>query len=202
MSFSMCSCRHFSDFLSDEQVRQQRVMSKRGHKTTSEDDSKTMRFDAAWQEWRHLFTNFWDLGTIWWMSMKDPKHWPWETRDCSRRSHIFSILKCVDQRMFQGQQGTSVRIKSKQTVTRQHSPNSSKDNRETWTGHVFVRIHEHGVHESWIHEQDLWGLQDKLDSLRYWKLQLILEKTFWRIPRCTRTQNSKRRKLCSILRRW
>ena len=35
VSFSMYSCSHFSDFLSDEQVRNQSATSKRGQKTTS-----------------------------------------------------------------------------------------------------------------------------------------------------------------------
>ena len=35
MNFSLYSCRHFSDFLSDDEVRKQSAMSKRGQKTTS-----------------------------------------------------------------------------------------------------------------------------------------------------------------------
>ena len=39
MSFSMFFCRHFSDFLSDHQVRKQSAMSKRCQKTTSNEGS-------------------------------------------------------------------------------------------------------------------------------------------------------------------
>ena len=39
MSFSMFPCRHFSDFLSDHQVRKQSAMSKRCQKTTSNEGS-------------------------------------------------------------------------------------------------------------------------------------------------------------------
>ena len=39
MSFSMYSCSHFSDFLSDDQVGKQGAMSKRGQKTTSNEGS-------------------------------------------------------------------------------------------------------------------------------------------------------------------
>ena len=41
MNFSMYSCSNFSDFLSDDQVRKQSAMSKRGQKTTSNEGSPT-----------------------------------------------------------------------------------------------------------------------------------------------------------------
>ena len=39
MSFSLYCCSHFSDFLSDDQVRKQSALSKRGQKTTSNEGS-------------------------------------------------------------------------------------------------------------------------------------------------------------------
>ena len=41
MNFSMYSCSHFIDFLSDDQVGKQSAMSKRGQKTTSNEGSPT-----------------------------------------------------------------------------------------------------------------------------------------------------------------
>ena len=43
MNFSMYSCSHFSDFLSDDQVRKQSAMSKKGQKTTSNESSPTAK---------------------------------------------------------------------------------------------------------------------------------------------------------------
>ena len=43
MNFSMYSCSHFSDFLSDDQVRKQSAMFKRGQKTTSNEGSPTAK---------------------------------------------------------------------------------------------------------------------------------------------------------------
>ena len=39
----MYSCTHFSDFLSDDQVRKQSAMSKKGQKTTSNEGSPTAK---------------------------------------------------------------------------------------------------------------------------------------------------------------
>ena len=41
--FPMYSCSHFSEFLSDDQVRKQSAMSKRGQKTTSNESSPTAK---------------------------------------------------------------------------------------------------------------------------------------------------------------
>ena len=43
MNFSMYSCSHFSDFLSDDQVRKQSAKSKSGQKTTSNEGSPTAK---------------------------------------------------------------------------------------------------------------------------------------------------------------
>ena len=43
MNFSMYSCSHFNDFLSDDQVRKQSATSKRGQKTTPKEGSPTAK---------------------------------------------------------------------------------------------------------------------------------------------------------------
>ena len=43
----MFSCSHFSDFLSDDQVRKQSTMSKSGQKTTSNEGSPTAKAEPC-----------------------------------------------------------------------------------------------------------------------------------------------------------
>ena len=58
MNFSMYSCSHFCDFISDDQVRKQSTMSKRGQKTTSNEGSPTAKGV------RKSLREVWDLWSI------------------------------------------------------------------------------------------------------------------------------------------
>ena len=58
MSFSMYSCSHLSDFLSDDQVRKQSAMSKMGQKTTSNEGSLMATARPCLVARDNLFTKF------------------------------------------------------------------------------------------------------------------------------------------------
>ena len=68
MNFSMYSFSHFSDFLSDDQVRKQSAMSKRGQKTTSNEGSPMVKAKPCLvlreQRVRKSLYEVWDLWLI------------------------------------------------------------------------------------------------------------------------------------------
>ena len=112
MKFSMYSCIHFSNFLSDnsDQGGKQSATSKRSQETTSNEGSPTAKAKPCLvvhdRGVRKSLHEFWDLWSIRGMPMKEkkskehPRNWCYPTQ--IRKS---DILQRVDKRTFRKQPG-------------------------------------------------------------------------------------------------
>ena len=158
VSFSMCSCSHFSDLLSDDQVRKQSAMSKKRSeddfkRRLSDGESETMLGGAWLEEWRNLFTKFGISGQSGEYRWKKRRRTRIQETGATRlkfRSRIFSSESTRECSTSIQETGAG-RINSKHTVMRENilTPIAQGD---------FLRQHrieKHGIHEPSIHEQDL-----------------------------------------------
>ena len=123
MDFSMYSFSHFSDLLSDDQVRKQSAMCKRGQKTASNEGSPTAKAKPCLvlREQRSEEISSRSLGSLFnpmkeKKSYKHPGTWCYPTQ--IQKS---GILKQIDKRMFRNKPGNWCwKIETKQKVMREN----------------------------------------------------------------------------------
>ena len=171
MNFSRYACSHCSDFLSDDQVRKQSVMSKRGQKTTSNESYPTAKEKPCLvlrdrdQKSEEIFSQ--SLGSRVSLGYADEK----------KRSRKSNQATGAPRLKFRNRTSSSESTRefslSKQTTV----AGESQPSRKWWEKNILtpraqgnLQLHhqnwkKNGIHEPWLHEQDISVFAEEIGNV-------------------------------------